>query len=360
METEEKELLCVSEGIVLSDEENAVLRLHTKFSVVQMLSESSFAFEQELSYAKICMERKKDLENEEKRRKQEEEGEHPKIFGGGGENDERNVQKFSNEERSPSENKRADGENVGGDENLTEKERRKAEEAEELRLEEEEARCRQTYDPLNRIYDDRRQRVTDLPECNRVTLPGPLPVKEESLIEMRRELHNRLFREHRGQYTKMGEQISNMSDVEIRGLHSLLKRIKAGELLVLKTDKSGRFCVVSVEDYKKMGAIHTAKDIEISREDVVEIEKKLNGHSISWVKIFNTGLDHGHTDRVMSSKVARSENLADMYVLVKDHKAGNKTRPVVTGCTSNTRGLNNSVSSVLESLANSDTGLSNV
>ena len=38
----------------------------------------------------------------------------------------------------------------------------------------------------------------------------------------------------------------------------------------------------------------------------------------------------------------------------KDHKKeSRKTRPVVTGCTSNTRGLSNSVSNFLESIANS-------
>ena len=42
-----------------------------------------------------------------------------------------------------------------------------------------------------------------------------------------------------------------------------------------------------------------------------------------------------------------------MYVLVKDHKKDDSTRPVVTGCTSNTRGLSNGVSDFLESVANS-------
>ena len=84
-------------------------------------------------------------------------------------------------------------------------------------------------------------------------------------------------------------------------------------------------------------------------------EKKcLNGHSISWVKEFNSGEDHGHEDRIKSSKVTHSENVADLYVLVKDHKEGRKTRPVVTGCTSNTRGLSSGVSNLLESVANSE------
>ena len=51
----------------------------------------------------------------------------------------------------------------------------------------------------------------------------------------------------------------------------------------------------------------------------------------------------------------RSNNLADMYLLYKDHKPeAKKTRPVVTGNSSNSRGLSNAVSNLLESVANSD------
>ena len=62
---------------------------------------------------------------------------------------------------------------------------------------------------------------------------------------------------------------------------------------------------------------------------VIEIEKNLNCHAISWVEIFNTRLDHGHVERIMSSKVTKSENKADMYVLLKDNKGQPwNTRPV--------------------------------
>ena len=54
------------------------------------------------------------------------------------------------------------------------------------RREEDEARCRQVFDPVEGVFDDRKRRVTDLDECNRVTLPKPLPVNEEALLELRR------------------------------------------------------------------------------------------------------------------------------------------------------------------------------
>ena len=57
----------------------------------------------------------------------------------------------------------------------------------------------------------------------------------------------------------------------------------------MKTDKSGKFCIVSYEDYIKMGQSHVRKDIRIERKDVIEIDGILNGHAISWCKIWNTG-----------------------------------------------------------------------
>ena len=46
-----------------------------------------------------------------------------------------------------------------------------------------EARTRQVFNPVEKIYDERRRRVTDLRECSRVTLPKPLPATEEAKIE---------------------------------------------------------------------------------------------------------------------------------------------------------------------------------
>ena len=60
--------------------------------------------------------------------------------------------------------------------------------------------------------------------------------------------------------------------------------------------------------------------------------------------------DHNHRDRIIDSKVVSSEQLADLYLIYKDHKRWGKSRPVVTGCNSNTRGFSNCVSDLLESV----------
>ena len=66
---------------------------------------------------------------------------------------------------------------------------------------------------------------------------------------------------------------------------------------------------------------------------MIEIERQLNGHVFFWSKMWGSGDDHGHRARIIDSKVVSSEQL-----------------PVVTGCTSNTRGFSNCVSDLLESV----------
>ena len=68
-------------------------------------------------------------------------------------------------------------------------------------------------------------------------------------------------------------------------------------------------------------------------------------------KMWGSGDDHGHRDRIIDSKVVSSEQLASLYLMYKDHKKEKgTTRPVVTGCSSNTKGFSNSVSGLLESV----------
>ena len=100
----------------------------------------------------------------------------------------------------------------------------------------------------------------------------------------------------------------------------------------------------------------STKDQEIDRKGIMEKEKQLNGHVFFWSKMWGSGETHNHRDRIIDSKIVSSEQLADLYLMFKDHKEGRKSRPVVTGCTSNTRGFSNCVSDLLESVnkANED------
>ena len=235
-----------------------------------------------------------------------------------------------------------------------EEERRNREKREEKEVEE--AKGRQVYNPETGEYDERRWRVTDMPECTRIHLPRPLEVKREAEIEMRRETHARASRLYREKHCdEKGEQVDNLTRQERRGLRSLEKRKNNGEIVITLTDKSSKFCIMKREDYLELGEVHVGKDKEIQREEVVKREKILNSHALNWCRMWETGENHGHGDRVRASKVTRSENKAELYLSYKDHKAEpGKTRPIATGCSSNTLALSNSVSTIVEALANAE------
>ena len=141
-------------------------------------------------------------------------------------------------------------------------------------------------------------------ENSRVTLPKPLDPTHEAHIEMRREIHLKTFRDHREKFcNSKGEQISNLTERERSGLDSLKKRIKSGELVILETDKSNKFAVTTEEKYLEMGHVHTAKDRKISRDEIREKQKIVNGHMSMWIKMQNAGADWNHSDRFRASKI---------------------------------------------------------
>ena len=96
---------------------------------------------------------------------------------------------------------------------------------------------------------------------------------------------------------------------------------------------------------------HTSKDEEVSWERVREMERKVNSHTIAWNLIWRAGEDHGHQERILKSRATRSGNQARLSLLYKDHKPGNKTRPVASGNESFNLGLSNGISEVMESVA---------
>ena len=227
-------------------------------------------------------------------------------------------------------------------------------EEEKERIEEIEAKSRQTFDPEERIYDARKRRVTDLKENARVTLPKPAGTAHEAGIEMRRNMFNKTVKEFIESFCdEGGEQESNLSEQEKRGLRSLRKRIQSGELLVIKTDKSGKFAIIDKAHYLEIGKMHTKNDKEIGRKEIVEREKVINGHARMWCMMTQAGEHFDHEERIMTSKTTKSNNLSSLYFLLKDHKLTLAARPVVTDCNGNSLGLSNSVSDFLESIANS-------
>lgn len=144
---------------------------------------------------------------------------------------------------------------------------------------------------------------------------------------------------------------STLTKAETRGLKSLQKRIKEGDIVVMETDKSGRFSVISLEEYLEADDIHVRDDIEITEKELGDIERRLNAASSLFIKIFKIGQDSDHVSRHRANFITHSRNPSSMKLLHKDHKCGEevKTRRL------NGPGLNtpfsNLISEVLEPIA---------
>ena len=195
---EEKEVLEYEAEIIgdieLHDNERKILRLPPKFSIEENLPTDGLALEEEMAYAKTRMTTNKEAEE----RLSDDEG-----IGEEGEEDE---------------------------------------EAEEemLKLE---AETRQIYNPKSRVFDDRKRKVTDLKECARITLPKAMDTRNEALVEMRRGTTEKVYKEYTEEVcNKKGEVKGNLTEDEKDGLRRLQKRIKEKQVVILKTDKSGKMC----------------------------------------------------------------------------------------------------------------------
>ena len=117
-----------------------------------------------------------------------------------------------------------------------------------------------------------------------------------------------------------GEQESNLTMKELRGLRKLRKRIKNKEILAVKTDKSGKLTVIRRDLYETLGKEKCRQDRQISDYEHRAIERRINDHVRFWTRMVNTGINHNHLDRIIASKQSESENAASKYFMYKDHK----------------------------------------
>ena len=133
--------------------------------------------------------------------------------------------------------------------------------------------------------------------------------------------------------------------------------------MVVQTDKSSKFAVMSLESYEKAGAKHTAQDEEVDLEYVIRNERHINGHMSMILKMFMVGATWSHEDRIRATKITHSLSVAPMYILYKDHKGWTvvtggppPTRPVASAGGGQNDNMSETVSLILEPVANTCTG----
>ena len=63
--------------------------------------------------------------------------------------------------------------------------------------------------------------------------------------------------------------------------------------MIWTTDKSGKMCVSSIEEYEKAGEVHVMKDEVVPWEEVEEIQKDIRCHTKGLNRVFRPGMSLG-------------------------------------------------------------------
>ena len=126
-----------------------------------------------------------------------------------------------------------------------------------------EMKSRLVYDFEDNNMDLGRCKATDWKTNKRITLPKSGSAKLEAYMEVRRAEANKLF----GSCEDDKEVIENLSVGERKAVKTLQKRAENGELQVCQTDKSGRFAVLTRQQYLEAGEALIKNDREIDLEE---------------------------------------------------------------------------------------------
>ena len=198
-------------------------------------------------------------------------------------------------------------------------------------------------------------RPTDMKNNKMIHLPRPLILIVESEILLRRDQFLKVYRRYKEEMTNRGTQKGDMTKEEMNGLKKLKKRLKDTDLVISKTDKTGKLCALTTHEYERGGQEHTLKDKEITRQEADDIQRTLNGHTSSWAKMLNMGTQTGQEQRVRNNLITQDSTVPPMSTLVKDHKSLRdgipRTRPVVNGNEGMNAPLNEILKDLIEKIA---------
>ena len=216
------------------------------------------------------------------------------------------------------------------------------------------------YDFEFRDLDFGRQKATNMKNNKRVTLPKSKDVQLEAYMEVRRKRAAKLYDmcvKKLGQDCEKGKD--NLTAGEKRGLKSLKKRVAAGEIIICQTDKSGRFCVLTREQYLEAGLEHTKNDRMIDQDEQEEVQRAVNGHMRWWGVIWSLGSNWSQEARCVNNLLNHGLGACPMTLLVKDHKSWSvipKTRSIMGGNDGGNAGISEFISLFLEPVAREQEG----
>ena len=148
----------------------------------------------------------------------------------------------------------------------------------ELRIMKElEEDSRRIFDLDNKIFDYSKQKSTDTNFSRRLYLPKQKYPKLEALECLRATSIARESKDWMDSHCdSKGNQLINNNSAAMRAAIKKLKsRIDSGNMIVVPTDKSGKFAAMSLQTYIDMGEVHTRADKTITESELAELQKNL-------------------------------------------------------------------------------------
>ena len=88
-----------------------------------------------------------------------------------------------------------------------------------------------------------------------------------------------------------------------------------------KTDKSGRQCLLTENEYIQVGEQHVSRDPVKSRKDMEKNEDVLNCHAIQFCRLLGVCDGKNCARRLKSALMNQNTHPPNLYFTIKDHKA---------------------------------------
>ena len=120
-----------------------------------------------------------------------------------------------------------------------------------------------------------------------------------------------------------GEKVrkwSNLEKDEWEGLVSSKKKAEAQENVVFQTDKSGRFSIDSLENYKTASQPHISDSVAITKGEHDRLQQLINAHSVSWIRILDAEGERNSEMRIKSNMLnseAKSRHYTPCVKIIK-------------------------------------------
>ena len=125
-------------------------------------------------------------------------------------------------------------------------------------------------------------RATDLKFNKHIELPDPGELDDEALIQFQKHETIKAARSYVKEQTDekgKAKKLSNLTREEEIGRKEVKEGVKSKGWIIYQTDKSGKMCLDSVENYTKCMEPHIKNDEEVKVKRELNAEKSINEHS---------------------------------------------------------------------------------